>query len=103
VFWYYVAPFASDKWNVLSLDQLRPLIYDSETEALKAAVRSAEIHFGKYGQPSGVKVEENGRWRNAVVFGELPDISPAELVRAGSPVQLPTGNRTADGSSDCAV
>ncbi|GAB3374050.1 hypothetical protein GCM10027431_26250 [Lysobacter rhizosphaerae] len=70
VFWYYVAPFAYDKWNILFENQPRPLVYDTKLDALRAAVRAAENNFDDKGQPSGVKVEQDGRWRNALTFGQ---------------------------------
>ncbi|WP_457097438.1 hypothetical protein [Lysobacter sp. P5_B9] len=70
VFWYYVAPFAYDKWNILFENQPRSLVYATKLDALRAAVRAAENNFDDKGQPSGVKVEQDGHWRNALTFGQ---------------------------------
>jgi hypothetical protein len=70
MFWYYVAPYAAGKWNVLFENQPRPYIYDSEDEALKAAHRAAKGNFEKKGAPSGVRVKEGEQWRDEATYEE---------------------------------
>jgi len=69
MFWYYVAPYTDKTWNVLFENQHQPHIYDSEDKALDAARKAAEDNFRKNGAPSGVKVKEDGRWREDWSFG----------------------------------
>jgi len=69
-FLYYVAPLTQDKWNILFEDQRRPLIYDSEEAAVKAAQKAAERMFEKQDKPSGVLVKDKGRWRDEGTYGE---------------------------------
>lgn len=72
MFWYYVAPYANDKWNILFENQPKPYIYGSREEAIAAALQVAERNFKKTQAPSGVKakVEEGGRWHDEGTFGE---------------------------------
>lgn len=69
MFWYYVSPFANEKWNVLFENQARPLVYDSADDALKAACKAAEDNFNKHETPSGVRLKNGEHWREAVTFG----------------------------------
>jgi hypothetical protein len=70
MFWYYVAPYTAETWNVLFENQPRPYIYDSEEEALKAAHKAAKGNYEKQGAPSGVRVKEGDRWRDDATYGE---------------------------------
>ena len=70
MFWYYVAPYTAQKWNILFEDQPRPYIYDSEDEALAAARKAAKSNYEKREVPSGVRVKRGDRWREGELFGE---------------------------------
>ncbi|MFC5568848.1 DUF2188 domain-containing protein [Lysobacter yangpyeongensis] len=70
MFWYYVAPYTGDKWNILFDNQPRPYIYDSEEEAIEAARKVAATNFRKQHEPSGVRVKDNGRWREDETYGD---------------------------------
>ena len=70
MFWYYVAPYTAQTWNVLFENQPRPYIYDSEEEALKAAHKAARENYANQGAPSGVRVKEGNRWRDDATYGE---------------------------------
>ncbi len=70
MFWYYVAPYAGEKWNILFEDQPRPYIYDSEEDAIEAARKVARDNFSRKHVPSGVRIKDDGRWRDDSTYGE---------------------------------
>lgn len=70
MFWYYVAPYTSQQWNVLFEGQPKPYFYDSEDEALKAARKAARENFDKHEVPSGVRVKDGDGWRKDEIYGE---------------------------------
>lgn len=70
MFWYYVARYTGDKWNILFENQQKPHIYDSEEAAIKAARKVAKGNFSKKHIASGVRIKNNGRWRQDETYGD---------------------------------
>lgn len=74
MFWYYVSPFPDERWpderwNVLFEGQLQPNVYDSQREAIIAAVAAAGDNFRKNDVSCGVRIKREDDWAVAVTFG----------------------------------
>lgn len=69
MFWYYVSPFADQRWNVLCEGQVRPGVYDTQHEAIVAAVEAASDNFRKNDVSCGVRIKRENDWAVAVTFG----------------------------------
>jgi hypothetical protein len=70
MFWYSVAPCAEKKWSILFENQSQSLVYDSASDALKAACKAAEDNFSRNESPTGVRLKHGEHWRRAVTFGK---------------------------------
>jgi len=67
VFWYCVCPVAN-KWAVAFDTQCRAFIYDTEGEAIEAALGAAQRNWQRRHVPSGVRVQQGGHWRDLERF-----------------------------------
>jgi len=68
MFWYYVMPLTTKQWNVVFDGQSRPLVYNSEDDAMMAALRAARGNYTNHGQPTGVQLRDGDHWVKVKVF-----------------------------------
>ena len=70
MFWYYVEPTGDAKWQVLAEGEREPRVFEDREAAVSTASRDARGRFIANGSPSGVRVHDNGLWRDDEVFAE---------------------------------